>query len=166
VSFNQTTTCALEGAGTLKADHLFIGCDIFGSILYIVWQWLDITSVSSSMICDHYAQFTHMAGMPRFTHSFFKVIWLACTWVIWKEGNNCVLKNTASDPYTLLNKVKLNSFLWLKTNQVSIVFCYLDCGDTRFFALVFLCNFSSFCFGGALLVRHQWHCNCWVIHHF
>lgn len=68
----------------------------------------------------------HMAGIPRLTHSSLKVIWLACAWKIWKEQNNCVFKNAVSDPYTILAKVKLNSFLWLKSNQASIDFCYHD----------------------------------------
>jgi len=67
-----------------------------------------------------------MAGMPCFTYSYFKVIWLACTWVLWKEMNNRVFKNTTSNPYSLLEKVKLNSFLWLKTNQVSFAYGYHD----------------------------------------
>jgi len=68
----------------------------------------------------------HLAGMPQLSHSFLKVIWLACVWEIWKERNNCVFKNAASDHYTLLDKVKLNSFLWLKTSQASFAFCYND----------------------------------------
>jgi len=99
-------------------DHLFFGCDIFGSIWYLVRQWLGISSVYSCAIRDHYAQFIHLAGMPRFSHSFLNVIW--------KKRNNHVFKNATSDPYALLGKVKLNSFLWLKTNQTSFAFCYHD----------------------------------------
>jgi len=107
-------------------DHLFFGCNIFCSIWYLVCKWLGITSVSSSTICEHFTQFTNMAGMPQFTYFYLKVIWLVCTWVLWKERNNRVLKNMALDPYSLLEKVKLNSFLWLKTNQVSFAYGYHD----------------------------------------
>lgn len=49
------------GCGLIEtAYHLFIICDIFRSIWYLVWQWFAITSVSSGTICDHYAQFTHI----------------------------------------------------------------------------------------------------------
>jgi len=91
-------------------DHLFLGCGIFGSIWFLVWQWLGISSVSFGVLRDHFVQFPHMAGMPRFSHSFLKVIWLDYVCVIWKERNQRVFKNMASDPYVLIDKVKMNSF--------------------------------------------------------
>ena len=109
-----------------SVDHLFINCDIFGSIWYLVGKWLGIDFVSFGVIRDHYALFSHMAGLPQLTHSLLKVIWLAYVWELWKERNNRVFKNAATDPYTILDKIKLNSFLWLKTNQASITFCYHD----------------------------------------
>jgi hypothetical protein len=91
-----------------------------------VWKWLDISSVSPGVIRDHYTRFIHMAGLPRLTHSTLKVIWLAFVWELWKERNNRVFKNAASDPHNILDRVKLTSFLWLKANQVSFVFYYHD----------------------------------------
>lgn len=117
----------VEGCGYPEtADHIFLGYDIFGSIWYLVRQWLNISSVSSGVIGDHFAQFIYLAGTPQFLHSFLKVIWLACVWVIWKEMNNRVFKTAASDPYALLDKVKLKSLLWLKTNKASFAFYYHD----------------------------------------
>jgi len=102
----------VSGCGNTEiADHLFIECDIFGSIWNLVWQWLGITFVSSGGIGDHFTQIIHLVGMSRSSHSFFKVIRLACVWAIWKERNHCIFKNVASDPNALLDKVKLNSFL-------------------------------------------------------
>ncbi|KEH21663.1 hypothetical protein MTR_7g013900 [Medicago truncatula] len=69
---------------------------------------------------------TYMAGMPRVTHSFFRVIWFACVWVLWKERNNCIFQETVSSSLDLLEKVKLLSFLWLKANQASFHYCYHD----------------------------------------
>jgi len=91
------------GCGYIEStDHLFIRCNIFGSIWYLVCKWLDITSILPSTICEHFTQFINMAGMSRFTYSYLKVIWLACNWVLWKEMNNRVFKNMASDHYSLL----------------------------------------------------------------
>jgi hypothetical protein len=67
-----------------------------------------------------------MAGMPRTTHLFLTVIWFATVWVIWKERNNHVFQNTISDPSMLVEKVKLNSFLWLKSKQVAFAYSYHD----------------------------------------
>jgi len=67
-----------------------------------------------------------MAGMPRSTHSVFKVIWFACVWEIWKDRNNRVFKNTGSNPSVLIEKIKLNSFLWLRAKWPSFNICYHD----------------------------------------
>ena len=74
-----TDNMCVEGCGYSETvDHLFLGCGIFGDIWLLVWQWLGIYYVSSGVLRDHFVQFTRKAGMPRFSHSFLKVIWLAC----------------------------------------------------------------------------------------
>jgi hypothetical protein len=52
--------------------------------------------------------------MPRFIHLYFTIVWFTTVWVIWKERNNRIFQQTVSTPFPLLEKVKLNSFLWLK----------------------------------------------------
>jgi hypothetical protein len=123
----QTTdTTYITGCGGLEtATHLFLHSDIFNSLWCYVWQWLHISSVPPGDIRQHFIQFTSMAGLPRFTHSFMKIIWFASVWVLWKEMNNRVFQNTVS-PSVLVEHVKLNSFLWLKSKQVN--FCY-SCYD-------------------------------------
>jgi len=67
-----------------------------------------------------------MAGLPRFTHSFFKVIWHACVGIVWKERNNMIFKNKAEDLVQLLDNVKFVSFSWLKANRLASTFSYND----------------------------------------
>jgi len=107
-------------------DHLFIGCALFGSVWYLVCHWLEFSFVFPGSIKDHHFQFIHLAGSPRASHFYFKVIWLACAWVIWKDRNNCVFKNAAIDPHNIVEKVKLNSFLWLSSNCVPLAFDFHD----------------------------------------
>jgi hypothetical protein len=88
------------GCGNIEsADHLFIGCNLFGSVWYLICLWLGISFVCPGLIVDHFTQFIHMAGLPRSTHGYFKVIWLAATWAIWKDRNNCAFKNKVVDPF-------------------------------------------------------------------
>jgi len=97
------------------ANHFFLGCATSDSVWYHVRILLGIDFVAPNSLRHHFVQFSYMTGMPRSSHIFFKVIWLACVWILWKEQNNRIFKNTALDPSTLTEKVKLNSFLWMKS---------------------------------------------------
>jgi len=106
--------------------YLFLTCDIFNDLWSKVWHWLGISSVPSADLRYYFLQFTKMAGMPRCFHLFLSVIWFAAVWVIWKERNNRVFQNMATTPSNLIEKVKLNSFLWLRSKQVSFSYGYHD----------------------------------------
>lgn len=99
--------------------------EIFSFIPQVL-KWLGIYFVHSSELQHHFNQFTKMGGMPRYSHLFFKIIWFATIWMIWKERNNRVFQNTVSTPYSLLERVKVNSLLWLKFKQVAFNYSYHD----------------------------------------
>ena len=46
--------------------------------------------------------------------------------ILYVSFNNRVFQNTVSTLYSLLEKVKVNSFLWLKSNQVAFNYSYHD----------------------------------------
>lgn len=112
-------TACMGGCGEIEtAQHLFLQCNMSKDLWYQVWDWLGILSVPAGELRHHFTQFTKMAGMPHFIHSYLNIIWFATVWVIWKERNNRVFQQTVSSSILLLEKVKLNSFLWLKANQM------------------------------------------------
>ena len=88
--------------------------------------WLGIYLVPLGELRRHFILFTRMLGLPRTTHLFFTFIWFATIWVIWNERNNRVFQNTTTIPYTLIEKVKMHSFLWLKSKQATLVYSYYD----------------------------------------
>jgi len=108
------------------ATHLFLGCRISTSVWYHVLNWLGTLSVAPGVLRDHCIQFSNMAGIPRTIHKYFKVVRFAFVWIIWKERNNRIFNNTVSDPSILADKVKLNSYLWLKSKQVLFHYSYHD----------------------------------------
>ena len=115
----------VAGCSVLEtANHLFTDCNIFNSLWAQVLHWLGISSVLSGNIRQHFMQFSNMPGLPRATHSFLKTIWFASVWDIWKERNNRVFQNMACDSSIIVEKVKLNSFLWLKSSQVLFSYSY------------------------------------------
>jgi hypothetical protein len=42
------------------------------------------------------------------------LIWLASSWVIWKEMNAKIFQAKEASPYQLLENIKLLSFWWFK----------------------------------------------------
>jgi len=122
-----TNITCMAGCGQNEiAAHLFLHCNFSCNLWYQVWKWIGISSVHSGELRQHFTQFTKMAGMPKTTHFYFRIIWFASVWVIWKERNNRVFKHTTSSPFHLLEQVKLNSFLWLKSKQTLFVYNYQD----------------------------------------
>lgn len=123
---NTEIACVADCGISESVQHLFLGCTLFNSVWQFVRKRIGIDFVASNNINHHFVQLSCLAGIPRSTFIFFKVIWLACVWVIRKERNYRVFKNTASEPSTLIEKVKLNSFLWLKSKQEFFVYSFHD----------------------------------------
>jgi len=117
----------VSGCGFVElVDHLFVACNLFGRVWSLICNWLGISFVCPGSITDHFLHFTQVAGMPRSTYVFFKVIWLASSWAIWKARNNRVFTNADIDPHDIFERVKRNSFLWLSMNVVPIAFSFHD----------------------------------------
>jgi hypothetical protein len=115
------------GCGSSEsAEHLFLHCTMAGNLWALICNWLGIYFVHPGELRQHCFQFTKMAGMPFCTQLYFRVIWFATVWVIWKERNNRVFQNTVSDPSTLLEIVKRNSYIWLRSKQVAFGYSYHD----------------------------------------
>lgn len=120
-------TYCVSGSGDPEtAAYLFLGCNLFSSLWSHILHWLGISAVFPGDIRQHLLQFTNMAGLPKVTHSFLKIIWFASVWAICKERNNRVFKELACDPSSLADKVKLDSFMWSKSTQPSFSYTYHD----------------------------------------
>jgi len=117
----------VSGCGIIEmADHLFVRCNFFRRVWSLICHWLSILFICPGSINDQFIQFIHLAGMSRSSHIYFKVIWFASVWAISKDKNNRVFTNAVIDPNNILEKVKLNSFLWLSLNFVPIAFGFHD----------------------------------------
>jgi hypothetical protein len=136
----DASTCAAWCGASETTLHLFLNCDIFSGLWTEVRLWIGIYAVSLGDLRHHFHQFTKMAGMPRCCHLFLTIIWVAAVWFIWKEMNNHVSQHAIATPFVLIEKVKLNSSLWLKSKHASFSYSYHDCGNIRSLVWTLLCN--------------------------
>ena len=141
----------VSGCGIIEtADHLFVGSNFFEKVWSLICHWIGISFVCSRSINDHFLQFIYLAGMSRSSYIYSKVIWLASAWAICKDRNNRVFINVVINPLNILEKAKLNFFLWFSSNFVPIAFGFYD-----WWRHPFLCmGVMQFCFyflGGGIL---------------
>jgi len=106
-------------------DHLFFRCgDVYGRIWLLVSNWLGIDSVYKGNICTHSFQFRSIGGFSKNSRTAFTIIWIAVIYVVWKDRNNRIFQNKSDQLVALAEKVKLQTYWWLKSHYVLFDFDY------------------------------------------
>jgi hypothetical protein len=116
--------CVSGCGGIESARHLFLSCSTFCSLWALVRSWIGFSAVDAHVLPDHFVQFTFSVGGLRARRSFLQLIWLVCVWVMWNETNRHLFRNASSPVHHLLDRVKMFSFRWLKTTNVTLVSNY------------------------------------------
>lgn len=130
----ETNLC-VTGCGKAEyAVHLFLHCHILGTLWQHVRRWIGVSGVEPLSIRDHFVQFTYYLGGSRASRSFFQLLWLLCIWLLWNERNNRLFHNVHTTTFDLLEKVKHNSYWWLKANNATFVY-----GSQRWWSDPLLC---------------------------
>jgi len=122
--------------------HLFFWCDFFGSLWHLVYQWIGINFTPPGSVSEHLHQFGHLVGLPRFTYSFFQVIWHAGCWVVWKERNNKIFPRQQII-WRTLSFCPLLGWKLKCSHPLSII---LIGGGTLYYVWVLRSSFSSILF--------------------
>jgi hypothetical protein len=103
-------------------SHLFLHCELFGSLWQHVRLWIGTPDADPQNIHDHFIQFIHSIGHSRTCISFLQLVWLVCIWLVWTERNNRIFNNIQTPMDQIMEKVKHHSFWWLKANNATFVF--------------------------------------------
>jgi len=104
-------TMCVSGCGNAEsASHLFLHCDVFGSLWQYIRCWIGVSRADPQSIRDHLHQFTHFTGHSKARRSFLQLIWLLCVWLIWNEHNNRLFNNIETPILQLVEKAKFHSF--------------------------------------------------------
>jgi hypothetical protein len=110
--------CGIEES----AAHVFIHCNMLGSLWQHIRAWIGVEGVDPSSITDHFIQFIHYTGPSKARRSFLQLLWLLGIWIIWSERNNRVFNNVETPIVQLLDKVKFHSLWWMKANNAKFVY--------------------------------------------
>jgi len=86
-------------------NHLFMRFNFFGPIF---------VTMNPTHISDHFLQFGQLRGLTKNHRSAIHLLWLSCIWVIWNEKNGQIFKQKEHSLNQLLEKIKLQTFWWLK----------------------------------------------------
>lgn len=105
-----------------SAPHMFIHCDIFGSLWQHIRTWIAVSGVDPYNIRAHFIQFTNSVWTSQTCRSFMQLIWLLGVWIVWNERNNMIFNNIQTSMIDLLDKVKYNSFWLLIANHAYFVY--------------------------------------------
>jgi len=86
-----STMCG--GSSTLEdATHLFIHCDFFRQIWFVVHNWLGFILVTRFNISDHLTKFGSVGGFPKRKKDIIRLVWFSLARVLWKERNSRIHK--------------------------------------------------------------------------
>jgi len=115
---SEGSRCVAGCCSDETASHLFLHCEVFGSLWYHIRSWIGVSGVDTHNISEHFFQFTHYTGHIKARRSFLQFLWLLCVWLIWSEGNNRIFNNLETP---LLQLFKFHSLLWLKAKNATFV---------------------------------------------
>jgi len=80
--------CVSGCGSTETSNHLFLHCNIFGSIWHFINRWSGTSAAAPFYVSDHFNQFSFSGGISKVHCSIIQAIWFATVWEIWKERNN------------------------------------------------------------------------------
>jgi hypothetical protein len=66
VIIDHASTVCVAGCGSSKSsNHLFLHCNIFGSIWHLIYRWVGISTVVPNYVLDHFNQFSLSGGNAK-----------------------------------------------------------------------------------------------------
>jgi len=73
----EARLCTAGCGSDETSDHLFLHCNIYGTIWNYIYRWLNVSTVFPLSVGDHFIQFTALGGLARVHQSILQVLWLA-----------------------------------------------------------------------------------------
>jgi hypothetical protein len=116
--------CAASCGAVEDRDHLFFKCEHYGRLWLLISHWLGIVTVLHGDLYVHSNQFCALGGFSKNSRTAFTIVWISVLFVIWKDRNNRIFDNHFDQLTGLLEKVKLQTYWWLKAHFMAFDFDY------------------------------------------
>lgn len=79
----QNMNVSAANCGTTEnVNHLALDCDFFGTLWFLLRQWMGVLSVNPPTLIDHCVYSRALDRFPKSSRNYMHVVCLACVWVI------------------------------------------------------------------------------------
>ena len=65
VLLDEDSPCVCGCGGVKSVHHLFLNCNIFGSLWYLFHDWVGVLSVDPNSIVDNFHHYAYLSGSPK-----------------------------------------------------------------------------------------------------
>ena len=117
-------SCAALCGKEEDRDHLFFQCDYYGRLWLLLSHWFCVVTVLHGNLSTHANQFSALGGFSKKSRTTFAIVWISALYVIWKDRNRRIFQNQFDHLEHLLERVKLQTYWWLKANFINFGFDY------------------------------------------
>ena len=117
-------SCAASCGELEDKDNLFCKCDHYGRLWLLISHWLGIDTVFHGELNIHSNQVCALGCFSKNSRTTFTIIWISVLFVIWKDCISRIFHNHFDQLGGLLEKVKLQTYWWLKANYIAFNFDY------------------------------------------
>ena len=111
---NDSRMCVAGCGFQESSHHLFLHCNVFGSVWHCIYKWIGVVAVTPYKVPDHFNQFSYSGNVSKVRSSIIQVIWFASAWEIWKERNNRIFTDKECSVIQVVDKITFLDFRWLK----------------------------------------------------
>jgi len=121
---NDSRMCVAGCGFQESSQHLFLHCNVFGSVWHFIYKWIGVVVVTPYTVPDHFNQFSYSGDVSKVRRWIIQVIWFASVWEIWKERNNRIFTDKECSVIQVVDKIKSLAFRWLKGKFPTLPFNY------------------------------------------
>ncbi|GAU38997.1 hypothetical protein TSUD_378730 [Trifolium subterraneum] len=97
------------------SNHLFFQCEVYGRIWHLIIKWLGVESALHGDIDMHSVQFSGLGEFSPSSRQALSIIWSSVLYTIWCDRNRRIFSNESDSMEALVEKVKLQTFWWMKS---------------------------------------------------